>query len=185
MAKQFPALDAALRAFIAKQKIFFVGSAAAGSRVNISPKDAASLRIIDDNTVCYLDQTGSGNETAAHMLADGRITFMFCAFEGLPNILRLYGRGRIVHRGGLEYDGLLGEHFDGKEPPGARQIVINHFDLAQTSCGYSVPLFDYVEERPNLQRWAEAKGPEGLDDYRREKNAVSLDGLPTGMFQAE
>ena len=78
-----------------------------------------------------------------------------------------------------------GEHFGGQEPPGARQIVINHFDLAQTSCGYSVPLFDYVDERPNLQRWAEAKGPEGLDEYRREKNAVSLDGLPTGMFQAE
>lgn len=182
MAKQYPALDKTLRAFIAKQKIFFVGSAAAGSRVNISPKDGGSLRILDDNEVCYLDQTGSGNETSAHSLADGRITIMFCAFEGLPNILRLYGQSQIVLRGTAEYARLLADQFDGQEPPGARQIVINRFDLVQTSCGYAVPLFDYVADRPNLQVWAAHQGEDGMDEYRRQKNAVSIDGLPTGMF---
>ena len=187
MGRQFAGIEPEHRTFIERQKIFFVASAPPKGRVNVSPKGLSSLRVLGDHDVAYLDCTGSGSETRAHLMASDnrRLTFMFCAFEGLPNILRLYGRGRTAHRGGLEYAGLLGEHFGGQEPPGARQIVINHFDLAQTSCGYSVPLFDYVDERPNLQRWAEAKGPEGLDEYRREKNAVSLDGLPTGMFQAQ
>jgi hypothetical protein len=182
MAKQFPALDAALTAFIGRQHIFFAASATASSRVNVSPKDNKALRVLSPNQVAYLDQTGSGNETSAHMLADGRMTIMFCAFQGPPLILRLYGRGRIHLRGGPKYARLLSEAFDGAEPPGARQIVTLDFDLVQTSCGYGVPLYDYGGERENLVRWAETRGPDGMDEYRREKNAVSIDGLSTGMF---
>jgi len=182
MATQYPRIDPVHRAFIARQRVFFTASAAAGGRVNLSPKDGASLRVLGENTVAYLDQTGSGNETAAHLRADGRMTIMLCAFEGPPIILRLYGRGRVHLRGRAEYTRLLAEAFDGAEPPGARQIVALDVELVQKSCGYGVPLFDYQGERPSLIRWAEAKGEDGLDDYRREKNQLSIDGLPTGLL---
>lgn len=180
MAKQYSEIGSQHRDFIGRQRIFFTASAAAGSRINLSPKDAASLRVLGPNRAAYLDCTGSGNETSAHMLADGRLTIMLCAFEGPPLILRLYGRGEVLRRGTAAYDELLGGAFEGREPPGARQIVVLHVDLVQTSCGYGVPLFDYVDERPSLVRWAEAKGEEGLEEYRRTTNTVSIDGLPTG-----
>ena len=163
MATQYPRIEPAQRAFIERQRVFFTASAAAGGRVNLSPKDAASLRVLGENAVAYLDQTGSGNETAAHLRADGRLTIMLCAFEGPPVILRLYGRGRVHRRGGAHYARLLAEAFDGAEPAGARQIVVLDVELVQTSCGYGVPLFDYQGERPSLVRWAEAKGDEGLE----------------------
>ena len=131
----------------------------------------------------YLDQTGSGNETAAHMLADGRLTIMFCAFAGAPLILRLYGEGRIVARWSDEYSRLLREEFGGVEPPGARQMVELTVEQVQTSCGYGVPLFEYRGERATLTRWAAAKGEAGLEDYRRKKNSRSIDGLPTGQTE--
>jgi len=165
--------------------VFFVSSAAAGARVNISPKGLDALRVLGPNSVAYLDRTGSGNETAAHLLADGRLTLMFCAFEGPPNILRLYGRGRILHRGGAEYVGLLASKFGGVEPPGARQMVELAIDLVQTSCGYGVPQFGYVGERPSLINWAEAKSEAELEAYRHEKNERSIDGLPTGLLDTE
>lgn len=179
MAKQFPEIGSQHRDFIGRQRVFFTASAAAESRINLSPKDAASLRVLGPNRACYLDCTGSGNETSAHMLADGRLTIMLCAFEGPPLIMRLYGRGEVLRRGTPAYDELLAGAFEGHEPPGARQIVVLHVDLVQTSCGYGVPLFDYVDERPSLVRWAEAKGEEGLEEYRRTTNTVSIDGLPT------
>lgn len=182
MAKQFPRLDGPLRGFITRQHVFFTASAAPGSRVNVSPRSTRDLRILDDSTVAYLDLTGSSNETAAHLLADGRLTLMFCAFEGLPAILRLYGRGTVLPRGGAAYAELLETAFGGAEPPGARQMLRLAIDLVQTSCGYAVPLFDFRGERENLDRWAAAKGEAELDAYRREKNARSLDGLPTGLF---
>lgn len=186
MATQYSALDAGLIDFIGAQRIFFTASAAATGRVNLSPKGLDTLRILGPNRVCYLDLTGSGNETAAHSLADGRLTMMFCAFEGAPKILRLFGRSTIVRRGSAEYRRLLDAEFDAREITGARQIVVLDFDLVITSCGYGVPLFDYREERPTLVRWAEAKeSKEGLDAYRREKNAASIDGFPTGMFDEE
>ncbi|MBC7101669.1 MAG: pyridoxamine 5'-phosphate oxidase family protein [Parvibaculum sp.] len=150
MAKQFPALTPELKDFIGRQHIFFTASATADSRINLSPKGLGGFRITGDNEAVFLNLTGSGNETAAHMLADGRLTIMFCAFEG-------------------------------KEPAGARQIVIQEIDLVQTSCGFGVPLHDYKEERPSLVRWAEAKGEDGIAEYWREKNMVSMDGLTTGM----
>ena len=182
MGKQFPGIEPAQREFIARQRIFFTASSAPGARVNISPRSTDALRVLDANTVAYLDLTGSGNETAAHLRADGRMTIMFCAFEGPPTILRLYGRGRILRRGDAAYASLLAERFAGAEPAGARQIVALDVDLVQTSCGFGVPLFEYREERPTLRRWAEAKGEAGVAAYWREKNTRSIDGLPTGIL---
>lgn len=189
MGKQFERIEPAHREFIEKQRIFFNASAASQGRVNVSPRDSASLRVLDSNTVIYLDKTGSGNETAAHMRengqTDGRLTLMFCAFEGAPMVLRLYGRGRILRRGTPEYAALLTSHFGDTETPGARQMVLLKVETVQTSCGYGVPLFDYVGERTTLTRWAEAKGQEGLQEYWRQKNLRSIDGLPTGLFEEE
>ena len=181
MAKDFPALTAHHREFIARQHMFFTASAAAGTHINISPRSTDYFRITGDNAACYLDRTGSGNETSAHLLADGRMTIMFCAVEGPPLILRLYGRGRVIHRDTDDYAGLLADLFADSEPLGARQIVWLDFDLVKTSCGYGVPLFDYKEERDTMDRWAEAKGPDGIAAYWKEKNLTSMDGLPTGM----
>lgn len=183
MGKQFNLIEPAHREFIEHQRIFFNASACAEGRVNVSPRDVAALRVLDPHTVVYIDRTGSGNETAAHLLANGRLTLMFCAFDGPPMILRVYGRGRILPRAGSEYDVLLESQFAGNEPPGARQMVRLDVDMVQTSCGMNVPLFDYVEDRDQLTHWAAAKGEAGLEEYRRQKNAVSLDGLPTGMFE--
>ncbi|HTB98804.1 MAG TPA: pyridoxamine 5'-phosphate oxidase family protein [Terracidiphilus sp.] len=183
MAKKFQRIEPAHRAFIERQKIFFNASAAADGHVNVSPRGAALLRVLDDHTVVYLDLTGSGNETAAHVRLTGRLTLMFCAFEGAPMILRLYGAGRILRRDGAEYADLLVEKFSSIEPPGARQMVELRVELVQTSCGYNVPLFDYVADRDTLTRWAESKGTEGLETYRRNNNARSIDNLPTGMSE--
>lgn len=136
MGKQFSCIEPAHREFIERQHIFFNASACAEGHVNVSPRDVARLRILDPNTVIYLDLTGSGNETATHLLADGRLTLMFCAFDGSPMVLRLYGRGRIVPRRSPEYTALLAEHFGNVEPPGARQMVSLAVELVQTSCGY-------------------------------------------------
>ncbi len=151
--------------------------------MNVSPRDVASLRVLDEHTVVYLDLTGSGNETAAHLRLNGRLTLMFCAFEGAPLILRLYGTGHMIRRGTPEYCSLLASAFTDLEPQGARQMVMLKVELVQTSCGYNVPLFDYVSERMTLTRWAEHKGEAGLDEYRRTKNTHSIDGFPTGLFE--
>jgi Pyridoxamine 5'-phosphate oxidase len=183
MAKQLPRIDASCRDFIARQRIFFAASAAPGAHVNLSPRGTDAFAVLDDMNVAYLDRTGSGNETAAHLKADGRLTLMFCAFDGPPNILRLYGRGEVVKRGSPAYRDILERAFSGEEPAGARQIIRLHVDRVQTSCGYGTPLFDYRGERPSLDNWARAKGEDGLEAYRREKNMVSIDGLPTGLFE--
>ena len=183
MAQQFAKIEPAQRDFILRQHMFFVATAASGGRVNLSPKGLDALRVLGPNCVAYLDLTGSGNETAAHLRADGRLTLMMCAFEGPPRILRLYGQGRVARRGAAEYARLLAEAFEGEEPLGARQIVVLDVDLVQTSCGFGVPLYDYRGERPALARWAEAKGADGLEAYRREHNAHSIDGLPTGPIE--
>ncbi len=185
MAKQFPKLDFYLREFIGRQQIFFTGSATDSSRVNISPRSTDLFRIVDDNSVLYLDRIGSGNETAAHMLADGRMTIMFCALDGKPMILRLYGHGRIIVRGSDDYNTYLSDLFGNEEVRGARQIVKLDFDLVQTSCGFGVPRFDYREERDTLDHWAENKTDQELLDYQERKNRLSMDGLPTGLFEKQ
>lgn len=183
MGKAFPAIEPSHREFIERQQIFFNASAASTGHVNLSPRDVAALRILDPSTVIYLDRTGSGNETAAHLLADGRLTLMFCAFEGSPMVLRLYGRGRIIRRHSPEYNTFLSEHYNNTEVPGARQIVHLTIDRVQTSCGMNVPFYNYIGPRDQLTRWAEVKGEAALELYRREKNSHSIDGLPTGMFE--
>ncbi len=181
MAKQFEALDDRLTGFIARQKVFFTASAAAGSRVNVSPREAAALRVIDPTTIVYLDKTGSGNETAAHLRADGRLTIMFCAFAGPPMILRLYGRGASLGWDTPDFAELVEQHYGGDAPLGARQIVRLDIDLVQTSCGFGVPLFDFQEDRPGLENWAQSKGPDGIRAYWAENGLTSMDGLPTGL----
>ena len=183
MAKQFPALESHHHRFIAAQHMFFTASAAPTGHVNVSPRSTDMFRVLGDNAVLYLDRTGSGNVTAAHLKADSRLTIMFCAVEGPPLIMRLYGQGRVIHRASDEYQHLLATLFDGNAPLGARQMVRLDFDLVQTSCGYGVPLFDYKDERPQLDDWARAKGVDGIEAYWREKNQVSLDGFPTGLFE--
>jgi predicted pyridoxine 5'-phosphate oxidase superfamily flavin-nucleotide-binding protein len=180
MARFYPQLEDSHRSFIAAQHLFFTATATAAGRINLSPKGMDSLRVLDPRRVAYLDLTGSGNETAAHLAHDGRITLMFCSFDADPLILRLYGQGRAVRRQDADWAGLRG-HFP--DLPGARQLIVVDVDSVQTSCGAAVPHYDYRGERDTLVRWIEKKGPVGLLDYWREKNTVSIDGLPTRLLE--
>ena len=182
MAELFDEITERLRAFITAQQMFFVASAplSADGHVNLSPKGLDSLRILSSRRVAYLDLTGSGNETSAHLRENGRITLMFCAFAGPPRILRLFGRGDVCLPGSATWDE-LSPLFD--EYPGARQIIVVDVTRVQTSCGYGVPLYDFVGQRDTMIRWANAKGVDGLETYRAEKNARSIDGLPTPLGQ--
>jgi Pyridoxamine 5'-phosphate oxidase len=184
MAQHFDHIPAAIQAFISRQHVFFTASATADSRINLSPKGSDCLRVVDQHEVAYLDQTGSGNETAAHVRTDGRLTIMFCAFEGAPMIIRLYGRGRVLPRGTEAYATLLASAFGGEEPPGARQIIALDVDSVQTSCGFSVPVMAFQEDRQTLKNWARRKGEDGIRAYWLEANAKTIDGIPTGMTTA-
>ncbi len=165
---------------IAAQKIFFVGTATADSRVNVSPKGMDSLRVLGPNRVIWLNGTGSGNETAAHLLQNPRMTVMFAAFEGRPVILRLYGTAKAIHHNDPDWDDLYALF---PPMPGARQIFDLDVDLVQTSCGMAVPFFDYVEERESLSNHFAKKGPEGTAEYWEKKNQQSIDGLPTHIVE--
>ncbi|MBV7379086.1 pyridoxamine 5'-phosphate oxidase family protein [Maritimibacter dapengensis] len=179
MAKQFPALDDRLTAFIEEQHMFFVGSAAATGRVNISPKGMDSLRVVGPNRILWLNLTGSGNETAAHLADTNRMTLMWCSYTTRPLILRCYGTARAVHPRDADWDDLVAHWGD---PLGARQVYDMQIDLVQTSCGYAVPFMDFSRDRDTLAKWADDKGPEGIHAYWDEKNTTSIDGLPTGIF---
>ena len=175
MGQSFDALSADHIAFLEAQKLFFVGTATADSRVNVSPKGMDSLRVLDERRLIWLNLTGSGNETAAHVQVNPRMTLMFCAFEGQPLILRLYGSARTIQRGEPDWDGLF-THF---EPlAGARQIFDLAIERVQTSCGMAVPRFSFAGERTELDAWARRKGNEGLERYWQRKNRRSIDGLP-------
>jgi pyridoxamine 5'-phosphate oxidase-like protein len=165
------------RAFIEAQHVFFVATAPSdgGGHVNLSPKGMDTFRVLSPSRVAYLDLTGSGIETAAHVLQNGRVTFMFCAFDGKPQILRLYGRGRVVRPGERDW-GELAPLFP--ELPGARQLIVADLTRVQTSCGFGVPLMNFAGERDALAKWARAKGEDGLREYRERKNRSSIDGLP-------
>ena len=178
MAKTYPEIDPDMAAWIRAQPLFFVASAplSADGHVNVSPRGLDTLRVLGGRRIAYLDLTGSGNETAAHLAENGRITVMFCAFEGKPRILRLFGRGRVVRPGEGEWERLRVEF--PPEMPGARQIVDIEVDRIQTSCGYGVPLMDYQGQRETLVDWANKKGPDGLAEYWEKKNSRSIDGLP-------
>lgn len=180
MAKQYPAITDKLSAFIADQKIFFVGTAAENGRVNISPKGMDSLRVINENRVVWLNVTGSGNETSAHTQIVNRITIMFCSFSGTPMILRLYGKVREITSADEEW----GELYSLFPPmPGSRQIFDVDIDLVQTSCGMGVPFFDYSEDRDLLNNWASSRGEDGIKDYWEESNQLSIDGFQTNILK--
>ena len=180
MARFYSELETRHRDFITAQKLFFTATGTADSRLNLSPKGMDSLRVINSKRVAYLDLTGSGNETAAHLRHDGRMTMMWCSFDADPLILRLYGRGRSVRRQDAEWSELR-HHFPSL--PGERQFIVLEIESVQTSCGYAVPKYAYQGERDTLARWAEKKGPVGLLDYWREKNLTSIDGLATGLLE--
>lgn len=180
MAEFFDSITPEIRAFVDKQQMFFIATAPHEGRINLSPKGMDTFRVLSDKTIAYLDLTGSGNETAAHLLDDGRATVMFCSFTGAANILRFYGRGRAVSPRDTAYPELAAEF---PEVSGVRQIIVIDVEQAQTSCGYGVPEYELVRERPTMRKWLESKGAEGLDAYQHEKNVESIDGLPTGLFE--
>lgn len=178
MAKQFPSFTRRLTDFVSEQPIFFVASAPAEGRVNCSPKGMDSLRILSPDRLVWLNVTGSGNETAAHVRENGRMTIMWCAFAGAPLILRAYGTARAVHPGDPDWE----ELYSGFKPiPGARQIFDMAVDMVQTSCGMAVPYLDFNAERTLLRDWADKKSEGEMQQYWEEKNLTSIDGLDTGM----
>jgi hypothetical protein len=180
MAKLYDTITDELAAFIHAQPLFFVASAPLDphGHVNLSPKGLDCFHILAPQQVAYLDLTGSGNETSAHLAENGRITFMFCAFAGPPRILRLYGQGRVVLPHTPAWKNLVA-HFP--DYPGMRQIIVAEITRVQTSCGFGVPLMDYVGQRDTATRWAAAKGEDGIAAYQREKNMISIDGLRTPL----
>lgn len=180
MGKFFTEITPSHCEFIAEQRMYFTASAPREGRVNVSPKGLDTFRVLSPKRVGYLDGTGSGNETAAHLADNGRITFMFCAFAGAPLILRLYGRGRAIHPRDAEWTQL--RPLFGPPLPGERQLIVADVESVQTSCGFAVPLYEYQEDRLILNEWAEKKGPAGVATYWAEKNQRSIDGLPTGLL---
>lgn len=178
MGKFHESISPAHQSFIEKQHIFFVGTAPLNKEghINLSPKGLDAFRVLTANKVAYMDLISSGNETSAHTLENGRITFMFCAFEDQPLILRLYGTGTTILRGSAEWEEYAPRF---KIHPSTRQIIAAEISLVQTSCGFGVPLYTYEGEREIHFEWAEKKGQKGLEEYIKEKNLQSLDGLPT------
>ncbi|WP_111670947.1 pyridoxamine 5'-phosphate oxidase family protein [Algoriphagus litoralis] len=179
MGKQLEVITPELTKFIENQRIFFVGTAAESGRVNVSPKGTDSFRVIDSNTIVWLNLTGSGNETAAHLLKNDRMTIMFCAFEGNPMILRLYGHSKIYHNRDPEFKQYI-DLFPANT--GSRQIIEMQVDLVQTSCGFAVPFMDYKEDRETLNSWSIKQGYDGIAEYWERKNTKSIDGFETGIF---
>lgn len=183
MGKTFDHISDDLRDFIHRQHLFFVATAplSAEGHINLSPKGMDSLRVLGKNSVGYVDLTGSGNETSAHIAENGRITFMFCAFEGSPNIVRLYGTGKVILPSDTEWESLAHQfpvHLS------ARQIIVAEIDRVSSSCGYAVPFMDYKAERETLAKYWEVKGVDALPDYHRLKNTTSIDGLDTPLGRA-
>lgn len=180
MGKKLEKISPELEDFIQKQKIFFVATAMADGHVNLSPKGMDTFRVLGSNRVMWLNLTGSGNETATHLRSSNRITVMFCAFEGKPLILRLYGTAQVYHprdKTWEEYIGLF------PKLAGSRQLIDIQVELVQSSCGMSVPFMEYQGEREALKVWAEKKGEERLHDYWKEKNTISLDGHSSGILE--
>jgi hypothetical protein len=178
--KVFPEIDERMAKFIRAQQMFFVATAPLDGEglVNLSPKGLDSFEILDPLTVAYVDFVGSGVETIAHLRQNGRIVFMFCAFEGPPKIVRLHGRGDVVEPGDADWDEVASRF---PSYPGARAIVRARLQRIADSCGYGVPLYEYVSQREQMTDWAERKGPDGLAQYKAQNNANSLDGLPSGL----
>jgi len=177
MSRVYDQIDDRMSAFLRTQPVFFVATAplAGDGLVNLSPKGLDTFVVVDPHRVAYLDLTGSGVETIAHLRENGRIVVMFCAFEGPPRIVRLHGRGAAVLPGDEDFDGLVARF---PSRPGIRSVIDVEVTRVADSCGYAVPLMSFEAERSRLDEWAAKRGPQGLEDYRTKKNAESLDGLP-------
>ncbi len=180
MAKFYTQLNDTLQTFISQQYLFFVSTAPTEGRINLSPKGMDTFRCLDAKTVMYLDFVGSGNETAAHLTQNGRITVMFCSFGENPLILRLYGRGRVIR----PRDSAWADLYSRFEPQiNARQIILLELDSVQTSCGFGVPEYEFKNRRDNMAQSVKKQGEAGLIKYQREHNQKSIDGLPTRLFE--
>lgn len=180
MGKTYSEISKKHQEFIQAQQMYFVATAPKGGHLNLSPKGMDSLRILNSNRVLWLNYTGSSNETAAHLLEDQRMTIMFCAFEGDPKILRLYGHARAIHPRNNDWEELLG-HFP--DTAGTRQLIEMEVELVHTSCGFGVPLYNYAGQRDALSNWIEKKGEDGIAQYWEDKNNQSLNGKATGIFE--
>jgi len=178
MGKQYSEIPQNIQEFIIRQKVFFVGTARNEGRVNISPKGMDTFRILNSKKIIWLNLTGSGNETAAHLIENNRMTIMFCAFEGKPLILRLYGNATIYHERDEAFQTFISSF---PEQIGSRQIIEMDIDLVQTSCGFGVPSMEFKEERSQLNSWLEYKGKEGIKKYWKHINAESIDGFKTNI----
>ncbi len=182
MAEKFKELLSAHTDFINAQHLFFVGSAGAEGLVNVSPKGMDSLRVLSPNRLVWLNLTGSGNETAAHVRENSRMTIMFCSFDKQPLILRVYGRSEVVYPRHRKWADLI-ENFPSYT--GARQIFELSIELVQTSCGFAVPFLEFKGERKTLNSWADKRGIDGVREYWMQNNVVSLDGKNTGICEDE
>jgi Pyridoxamine 5'-phosphate oxidase len=181
MAKFYTDLSQTLVSFIQAQPLFFVATAPRLGRINLSPKGINTFRCLAADQVAYLDLTGSGNETSAHLEENGRLTIMFCSFSEEPLILRIYGQGRVIRPHAPEWNNYA-SWFD-PLLPGTRQIIVQKIQQVQTSCGFGVPLLDYQGDRQTLLDWAKFKGEEGIQQYQQQKNQYSIDGLPTYLLE--
>jgi hypothetical protein len=177
MGKVFDVIDEGLAAWIADQHLFFVATAplSGDGMVNLSPRGLDSFSVLDETTIAWLDLTGSGAETIAHLNENGRVCLMFCSFDARPRIVRIHGRGRVALPGDEVFARVEAEH---PGHIGARAVIVVDAERIADSCGWGVPQMDFVADRDIMRPWAEKKGPEGLEQYRAEKNARSLDGLP-------
>ena len=180
MSEKYPELSKALISFIEKQHMFFVGTAQASGTINISPKGMDSLKVLNSKKLVWLNYTSSGNESAAHILENSRMTIMFCSFEKKPLILRLYGQAEAIHPRGSQWQEYLTLF---PESSGARQLFSMDIDLVQTSCGFAVPYYEFIEDRKALIEWSNQKGNKGIESYWEEKNQESIDGFPTDILK--
>lgn len=180
MGQQFSELNDQHIEFISEQKIYFVGTAAETGSVNVSPKGGDSLRVINSKEIAWLNLTGSGNESASHVLQNPRMTVMFCAFEGKPLILRAYGKAKVLHKNDKDW-----EKYSSQFPfsVAARQIFVLDINLVQSSCGMSVPYFSYESDQDNLAKWSEKQGVDGIEKYWAKKNQKSIDGFETEILE--
>lgn len=179
MAKFYSEINNSLQNFIKEQKLFFTATAPKKGRINLSPKGINTFRCLDHKTVAYLDLTGSGNETSAHLQEESRMTIMFCSFSEQPLILRLYGQAKVIRPRDRDWS-TFHSYFDSL--PGERQIIVLDVDSVQTSCGFGVPMYEFQEDRKSLIEWAEQKGEQGIYEYWQIKNLKSIDGLPTKLL---
>ncbi len=182
MSKWYEVITPEIKEFIAQQMMFFVATAPSAGRISLSPKGMDTFRVLSDRRVIYLDITGSGNETAAHLYENARITIMFCSFGRNPSIMRIYGRGRTIHPRDEKWNEYLAMF---PATPGLRQIMEIDVESTMTSCGYAVPRLENLAERDTLRRYWEKRNDTDLDQYHRKMNELSIDGLPTGMFAGD